>query len=298
MFAGRRRICAMVPASIRTVDRTHMVSKHTSTRRRLVIAALGGLIAAFGLDLFLVPSGIITGGVTGISALASHLTGLHTGMFVFALNLPLLLLAYRGSVKPKVVIAAVGLLSFSICSILFFPVPALLDSKIGNAGIGGIFLGFGIGLGLRYGVILDTLQMPETPHFLSERLRRWNLPYNHILINLLILTSSGFLLDWELAMYSAIACLAALETGRIITSSHPLRRMVQISTMNELDIRHSLKAIMGYESQPAESGQDTMSTDDSSGSKLLVYQIHVLEIPRLKSIVRNLDPNAEITISQ
>lgn len=288
----------MVPAPLSTADHTHVVSKHASTRRRLVMAAIGGLIAAFGLDLFLVPGGIVAGGVTGISALASHLTGLHTGMFVFALNLPLLLLAYRESVRRKIRIAAVGLLSFSICSILFFPVPALIDSKIGSAGIGGIFLGLGIGIGLRYGVILDTLQMPKIPQPLSEILTRLRLPYIHVAINLFILTLAGLLLGWERAMYSAIACLTALETGRITTSSLPLRREVRIRTLNEADIRHNMKAIMGYESQAYEPGDDTSFTSDSNGSGILVYRVHFLEMPRLKSIVRNLDPNAEFIIIQ
>lgn len=288
----------MVPAPLSTADHTQVVSKHASTRRRSVMAALGGLIAAFGLDLFLVPGGIIAGGVTGISALASHLTGLHTGMFVFALNLPLLLLAYRESVRRKIRIAAVGLLSFSICSILFFPVPALIDSKIGSAGIGGIFLGLGIGIGLRYGVILDTLQMPKIPQPLSKMLTRLRLPYIHVAINLIILTLAGLLLGWERAMYSAIACLTALETGRMTTSSLPFRREVRIRTLNEAIIRHNMKAIMGYESQASVPEDDPTFTGDTIGSEILVYRVHILEMPRLKSIVRSLDPNAEMTIIQ
>ena len=91
----------MVQAPVRVTNGPQKVVNKASTRRRMSMVAIGGLIAAFGLDLFLVPSGIIAGGVTGISALASHLTGLHTGMFLFALNLPLLLLAYRRSNREK-----------------------------------------------------------------------------------------------------------------------------------------------------------------------------------------------------
>ena len=64
-----------------------------------------------------------------------------------------------------------------------FPVPALIDSNIGSAGIGGIILGLGIGLGLRYGVVLDTLQMPKMPQQMSHLLTRLKLPYVHIMVN-------------------------------------------------------------------------------------------------------------------
>ena len=152
----------MVQAPVRVTNGPQKVVNKASTRRRMSMVAIGGLIAAFGLDLFLVPSGIIAGGVTGISALASHLTGLHTGMFLFALNLPLLLLAYRRSNREKAVIATVGRLLFPYARSCFSG-SALIDSNIGSAGIGGIILGLGIGLGLRYGVVLDTLQMPKMP---------------------------------------------------------------------------------------------------------------------------------------
>ncbi|OOC60400.1 YitT family protein, partial [Paenibacillus ihbetae] len=157
----------MVQVPNRAMNEVQGAIKREGMGRRLAMAIIGGLIAAFGLDLFLVPSGIIAGGVSGISALAAHLTGLHTGMFLFGLNLPLLLLVYRQPDRERALIATAGLLTFSVCSILFFPIPSLVDSKIGSAGIGGIFLGLGIGIGLRYGVVLDTLQMPKLPQQLS-----------------------------------------------------------------------------------------------------------------------------------
>ncbi|WP_244152684.1 YitT family protein [Paenibacillus lactis] len=272
--------------------------KKEGTGRRLAMAIIGGLIAAFGLDLFLVPSGIIAGGVSGISALAAHLTGLHTGMFLFALNLPLLLLVYRQPDRERALIATAGLLTFSICSMLFFPIPSLVDSKIGSAGIGGIFLGLGIGIGLRYGVVLDTLQMPKLPQQLSYLLAHLKLPYIQILANLLVLTLAGMLLGWERAMYSAVACLLALETGRLTTSRLPLKREIRIRCTSSAEIAQGIKAMMGYDPRTSVLGEDVEENrlPVPRQAEELVYWVHVLEMPRFKSIVLGLDPRAEITI--
>lgn len=272
--------------------------KKEGTGRRLAMAIIGGLIAAFGLDLFLVPSGIIAGGVSGISALAAHLTGLHTGMFLFALNLPLLLLVYRQPDRERALIATAGLLTFSICSMLFFPIPSLVDSKIGSAGIGGIFLGLGIGIGLRYGVVLDTLQMPKLPQQLSYLLAHLKLPYIQILANLLVLTLAGMLLGWERAMYSAVACLLALETGRLTTSRLPLKREIRIRCTSSAEIAQGIKAMMGYDPRTSVLGEDVEENrlPVPRQAEELVYWVHVLEMPRFKSIVWGLDPRAEITI--
>lgn len=288
----------MVQVPNRAMNKVQGAIKKEGTGRRLAMAIIGGLIAAFGLDLFLVPSGIIAGGVSGISALAAHLTGLHTGMFLFALNLPLLLLVYRQPDRERALIATAGLLTFSICSILFFPIPSLVDSKIGSAGIGGIFLGLGIGIGLRYGVVLDTLQMPKLPQQLSYLLAHLKLPYIQILANLLVLTLAGMLLGWERAMYSAVACLLALETGRLTTSRLPLKREIRIRCTSSAEIAQGIKAMMGYDPRTSVLGEDVEENrlPVPRQAEELVYWVHVLEMPRFKSIVWGLDPRAEITI--
>ncbi|HAF99737.1 MULTISPECIES: YitT family protein [Paenibacillus] len=288
----------MVQVPNRAMNKVQGAIKKEGTGRRLAMAIIGGLIAAFGLDLFLVPSGIIAGGVSGISALAAHLTGLHTGMFLFTLNLPLLLLVYRQPDRERALIATAGLLTFSICSILFFPIPSLVDSKIGSAGIGGIFLGLGIGIGLRYGVVLDTLQMPKLPQQLSYLLAHLKLPYIQILANLLVLTLAGMLLGWERAMYSAVACLLALETGRLTTSRLPLKREIRIRCTSSAEIAQGIKAMMGYDPRTSVLGEDVEENrlPVPRQAEELVYWVHVLEMPRFKSIVWGLDPRAEITI--
>jgi len=290
----------MVQVPNRAMNKVQGAIKKEGTGRRLAMAIIGGLIAAFGLDLFLVPSGIIAGGVSGISALAAHLTGLHTGMFLFALNLPLLLLVYRQPDRERALIATAGLLTFSICSILFFPIPSLVDSKIGSAGIGGIFLGLGIGIGLRYGVVLDTLQMqmPQLPQQLRYLLTHLKLPYIQILVNLLVLTLAGLLLGWERAMYSAVACLLALETGRLTTSRLPLKREIRIRCTSSAEIAQGIKAMMGYHPRTSVIGEDAEENrlPFPCQAEELVYLVHVLEMPRFKSIVWSLDPRAEIRI--
>lgn len=288
----------MVQVPNRAMNKVQGAIKKEGTGRRLAMAIIGGLIAAFGLDLFLVPSGIIAGGVSGISALAAHLTGLHTGMFLFAQNFPLLLLVYRQPDRERALIATAGLLTFSVCSILFFPIPSLVDSKIGSAGIGGIVLGLGIGIGLRYGVVLDTLQMPKLPQQLRHLLAHLKLPYIQILVNLLVLTLAGLLLGWERAMYSAVACLLALETGRLTTSRLPLKREIRIRCTSPAEIAQGIKAMMGYDPRTSFLGEDVEEyrLPVPRQAEELVYLVHVLEMPRFKSIVWSLDPRAEITI--
>ena len=55
---------------------------------------LGSILAAAGLEFFLVPNQIIDGGVVGLSIMASHLTQYPLSLFIIVLNLPFLYLGY------------------------------------------------------------------------------------------------------------------------------------------------------------------------------------------------------------
>ena len=56
---------------------------------------VGAIIAAIGLELFLIPNEVIDGGVVGLSIMAQTLTGLSMGIFLILFNLPFLYLGYK-----------------------------------------------------------------------------------------------------------------------------------------------------------------------------------------------------------
>ncbi len=63
--------------------------------KRAIAIILGALFMATGLEIFLVPNSVIDGGITGISIMLSHLSGLPLGLFIFLLNLPFFFLGRK-----------------------------------------------------------------------------------------------------------------------------------------------------------------------------------------------------------
>ena len=61
-----------------------MTKKITVVQRvkNIVLMGIGSVIAAAGLEVFLVPNNIIDGGVVGISIMASYLTGWWLSAFL------------------------------------------------------------------------------------------------------------------------------------------------------------------------------------------------------------------------
>jgi uncharacterized membrane-anchored protein YitT (DUF2179 family) len=63
--------------------------------RSVMFMALGVLSAGFGLEGFLIPSGLLDGGVTGISLLTNKETGVSLSILIIILNVPFLLLGWK-----------------------------------------------------------------------------------------------------------------------------------------------------------------------------------------------------------
>lgn len=269
-----------------------------SNRRRLLMVMIGSIIAAFGLDMFLVPNGFIAGGITGISALAFQVTGLATGKFLFMLNLPLIIILFQQADRELAVRATTGLAVFSTCSLLLHPLPPLVEGGAIAAGLGGFFLGLGIGIAIKHGAILDILlHMPKIHSPLRAIISKLRLSNAGIIINLFVLSLAGMLLGLEQAMYSAIACLMALEAARLTASGYSLKREIVIHSFHTREIQNSLEQMLGRKSLSLHILNDPATLAKQQPDQLLVYHIHVMETIRLKSIVRNIDPSASIFVS-
>lgn len=59
-----------------------------SILNKMFFLTLGPLVAAFALEVFLVPNNIIDGGIVGISIIISYLTKINLGLLIFLINIP------------------------------------------------------------------------------------------------------------------------------------------------------------------------------------------------------------------
>ncbi len=121
--------------------------------------ALGALLAAWAIEIFLVPNRLIDGGMVGVAMILSHLFGEGLiPLFLFILNLPFLFLAYRTIGKSFVYHMLYAILAFGGWSFLirhYFPEWEFHGEILEVVVIGGAILGIGVGLIIRYGGCTD-----------------------------------------------------------------------------------------------------------------------------------------------
>jgi uncharacterized membrane-anchored protein YitT (DUF2179 family) len=258
--------------------------------KKYLFIFIGAVFASIGLEIFLVPNNIIDGGIVGISIISSYLTDLPLGLFIFLLNLPFLYVGYKHIGKTFVLSTLFGVTVLSIGVTILKPVPGLTQDMLLAAVFGGITLGIGVGIIIRYGGSLDGTEIvaiildKSTPFSIGEIV---------MFFNIFILSSAGFFFGWDKAMYSIIAYFIAFKVIDLTIEGLDESKAVFIVTDFPDEITQVLMARLGRGVTILE-GKGGFTGE----SKSVLYSVITrLEIAKLKGIIADIDENAFVTFN-
>ncbi|MFL6517975.1 MAG: YitT family protein [Bacillus sp. (in: firmicutes)] len=185
--------------------------------QRVFIIFLGASLVAISLQLFLLENHIIDGGIIGISILLSHITSEEIGLFLLILNTPFFLIAYRFLGRRFLMLSLFAILVLSIETYLLEPFPVITDSPIVVIVLGGISLGLGVGITIRFGGCFDGT---EVLAILFSKRSPFSIGQIILLFNIFIFGSSIFIFGPKEAFYSLATFLIAYKTIDISIQAH------------------------------------------------------------------------------
>ena len=121
-------------------------------------AVAGILFAGFALESFLVPNHFLDGGVTGVALLIHETYHIPITMLVILCNVPFIIMGgylISKNFAIRTLLAVIGL----ALALTFIPYPVITSDKLLISIFGGVFLGLGIGLGMRGGCAIDGIEV-------------------------------------------------------------------------------------------------------------------------------------------
>ena len=256
----------------------------------ILFMTIGSVLASLGLEIFLIPNNIIDGGVTGISIIASYLTKLPIGLFIFTLNLPFLIIGYKqiGKTFALSTLFSVVCLSFGVS--FLHPIPGITHDMLLAAVFGGIILGVGVGLIIRNGGSLDGTEIVA---IILEKRTGFSIGEIVMFFNLFILSASGFVFGWDRAMYSLIAYFIAFKVIDITVEGLDESKSVFIISEKHEEITEAIIMRLGrgptlLDGKGAYKGMPT---------NVIYVVVSRLEIAKLKNIVYGFDEDALVSIA-
>lgn len=257
---------------------------------RGVFLLVGSLLAASGIEFFLIPNNIIDGGVVGISIIVSYLTKLPLGMFTLLLNIPFLFIGYKQIGKTFILSSLFSIASFSFFVSLFHPIPGLTHDILLATVFGGILVGIGVGLIIRNGGSLDGTEMVA---IVLNRKSAFSVGQIVMFFNIFILSSAGLVFGWDRAMYSIIAYFIAYKVIDLTIEGLDEARAAIIISDNYQEIYEAIKDRLGRDVTILD-GQNNHNRD-----KKIIYSVVTrIEVSKLKRIVDEKDENAFVTITE
>lgn len=191
-----------------------MEAKLTTTWKNFLLAALGCLMFAVGVNFFITPHGLYNGGIVGISQLVrdffvnvlkiKYLANYDmAGILYFVLNIPLLYIAYKFLGKAFFYRTLIMTVIFTlVMSLVPIPETMILQDKLTSILVGGMLTGAGMGLVLVGGYCAggqDILGLYYTK-------TRANLSVGKIglLINAFVFGIMAIIYNFEIVVYSLI----------------------------------------------------------------------------------------------
>lgn len=257
---------------------------------RFVLITLGALIMACGLELVLIPNSLIDGGVTGISMMVSHLTGVPLGVFLFLFNLPFLYLGYKQIGRSFAIYVAYGIAILSIATTVIPHNHAITNDTLLATVVGGIMLGLGVGIAIRAGGCLDG---SETLAILFNKKLPFSVGQIILFMNLFILGSAGFIFGFDRAMYSLIAYFIAFKTIDLVSEGFNQTKSIWIISDKSEIIGDKIMFRLGR-GVTYLNGKGGYSKDQKD---VIFCVINRLEEAKLKTIVEEIDPGAFLAFS-
>lgn len=255
-----------------------------------VMIIIGGLIAAYGLEAVLIPNNVSDGGVTGLSIVISQLTPLSLGLLIAVINVPFVYLGYKQIGKSFAINSIIGIASLAAGTFFMHHVPTIIEGDaLLVTVVGGIILGIGMGLALRNGGALDGIDM------LAVLLSR-KLPFGTsdliLFLNSFVFIIVSFVFGFKGAILSAIAYYIASKVIPIVEEGFSGSKTFKIITEQPEAITEAIRDRLGRTAT-----YNTVQGAYSQQSyKEITCVINRLEESKMKTLIRDFDPNAFVTI--
>ena len=264
-------------------------NKFSAIIKKYLLLTLGAIVYAAGLETFFVPNNLIDGGIVGVSMMISYLTDTPLSVFVVLLNIPFLYLGYKQIGKTFTISTLYSIVVLALAIQYFHTTPNITYDIFLATIFGGIVVGLGVGMIIRYGGSVDGTEIVA---FISDRKTELSVGETVMIINLFILSSAGLVFGWERAMYSLIAYFIAYKVMDLVISGLEESKGVMIVSDKSDDLAETLLARLGR-GVTILHGEGAYTNEPK---RILYTVVTRLEVAKLKAIVKEKDPSAFLSI--
>lgn len=271
---------------------------NTKIANKITIVIIGSFLFCLGMNLFITPLGLYSGGIIGIAQILRTFLADAGIVFDFEIsgiinmifNVPLLFLAYRSISKRFFLLT---LISIAMQTIFFsiIPIPhQIIDDVLASCIVGGLVSGYGIGLVLRSSGSSGGVDI--IGFYIIQKAHDFGVGKLSTIINCVIFAFCMFFFDIDTAIYSM---LFTVVFGFVVDKIHYQNINVTAMIFTKYpDIRKPImedlhRGVTYWRGHGAYTEKDTY---------ILVTAVSKYEVNYLRNEVKRIDPDAFIIFSE
>lgn len=277
---------------------TLQIEKPLTDREPIRVAGLmlGAAIYAIGINFFVVPAGLYTGGVMGICQVIRTLLTqyLHlnfgkldiAGILYYFVNIPILLIAWR-KIDRRFVLKTLVTVSSVTLFLSIIPVTDVLeDEQLTKCLIGGLCTGIGCGIVLFMGGtsggmdVVGIIMMKKGSHISVGRA--------NLVSNMILYTACAILFQLPTALYSIIFAMISAFTVDKFHSQNINVEVTIITKINSHDMEQSILSDL-HRGVTKLQGEGEYTEEPVT---MLYVVVSKYEISHLRRIINRHDPHA------
>ncbi|MDD3853616.1 MAG: YitT family protein [Syntrophomonadaceae bacterium] len=263
----------------------------TKTTMQLTGIAIGAALIAISINTFVIPYGLLSGGVSGLALIINYTSGFPAYLGILLLNIPIFLWGFKELDRRLIVFSAAGTAVLILVLPLSRPYIPVYDMDLFLASLfSGIINGLGSGIVFRYGASCggtDIISM------IVKKKKNISVGATSFYCNTAVLLPSLYFFDLKIAMYTAISMWVGGKVTDTVLQGFNHNKSVMIISDKSPEIASRImnemrRGVTYLEGQGAYSGQ----------SKLVIScVISNYEIPRINEIVNSIDKKAFIFVT-
>lgn len=263
--------------------------------QKIIMILLGNLLYSFAIAFFILPSGLITGGTTGIALFVNYLTGLEISVFVLIFNIVMFIIGFI--ILGKTFALSTVLSSVAYPFMLSFAqwlnrlTGDLTHDLILCTIFGGLLIGIGIGIVIRAGASTGGMDIP--PLVLNKKFGI-NVSVSLYAFDFTILILQMFFSNREQILYGILlVCIYTFALEKVLIMGKSKTQVEIISEkykeINDLIITRFDRGTTIYQAKGGFTGNEAHA---------VLTVINKRELFAIQEAVMKLDPAAFIIISQ
>ncbi len=269
--------------------------------KKMLLSVFSAFLYAAGINLFVVPTGLYTGGVMGLCQVIRTVLADNfqlsfqnfdiAGVIYYVINIPIFVIAFtrigrRFFAKTLVTVTAMTVFLSVI------PVTEIMKDDMASCVVGGLISGTGIGIALRMGSSSGGMDV------IGVLLTRWKRDFSvgkvNLVVNLMLYGICFFLFDVEIVVYSIIyASVYAVAMDK----AHTQNINVEVNVITKTNSTALEKEVFDQLGRGI-TKWSTLGAYTYEQSHILYITLSKYEVSRLRAIIKKHDPNAFMVINE